>query len=112
MKKIKFAFIGTSITVTFVAPGVYTFTDGGVLYYILWQGGVPNQGMDDYAGWNILQTTTNYVSIQQYLGDASDFALTPPLGAFANYRELTNAIAAYNAGNVVFGQLVQALVNG
>lgn len=110
MKRIKFAFIGTSITVSFVAPGVYTFTDGGVLYYILSQQGVPNEGMDDYAGWNILQTTTNYVSVQQFSYDAASFALTPPKGAFANYRELVNAVAAYNAGSVVFGQLVQQLI--
>lgn len=109
MKKISYCLIGAAITLTFVAPGIYTFTDGGELYYVLAQV-IPNQGMDDYAGWNILQTTTQYVSIQQYLADATDFALTPPKGAYANYRELPNLIAAYNAGTVIFGKLVQGLI--
>lgn len=108
MKKITLVRSGLSITVTFVAPGVYTFTNAGILYYILFQAGVPNQGMDDYAGWNILRTYDNTVSIQQYVANATAFAAGK--GAYDNYRELTNAIAAFNAGTVTFGTLVQALL--
>lgn len=95
---------GTSITVKFVAPGIYTFTNADILYYILFDA----VGMSDYGGWNILRTYDNTVSIKQFANNASEFANGK--GAYANYRELASAISAFNNGTVMFGTLVQELL--
>lgn len=108
MKKIALILKGTSITLTFVAPGIYTFTNSGILYYV-YQQAAPNMGQDDYAGWNILNTYNNTVSIQQFANNATAFAAGQ--GALANYRELTNAVNAFNAGQVTFGTVIPALLH-
>jgi len=106
MKKIKSIFIGAG-TLSRLAPGLwkylYTTPNPDQVYYIVANHNA-NANVDDNGGFNILKAADETVSIKLHPGFASEFAGTPKEGAMANYLDVDAAVAAIEAGTVVWGQ--------
>lgn len=115
MKKLLIALIGADPTITFVAPGIWKITTSdGLTSRLCVKNDTPNQNMEDWGGYNLIDTEADTysfpsgysVSTKQYLTYAAEFALTPPQGCLANYRTVEEAAAALEAGTDVQGVML------
>ena len=107
MKKILVNFAGTATTLQIIAPGIYIMKQSGLAIsgHSIVNQSYPNTDQDDHAGWNILKTANNTVSIQQFNTFATEFAAGE--GSFANYRSAQAAADAYGNSTVTFGTIIQ-----